>query len=93
MYWQPSLNTMTNENTQNDYATSDAWLASVLMALGEKLLDVERNNGSQRALFVFERSNGILEHIEGYKRGELRLEPQNLFVQNKLLKNRLYASY
>jgi len=81
-----------NNPTQNNYSTSDAWLASVLMALGEKMVAVERNDSS-RALFVFERSEAILRHIEGYKRGELRIEPQNLFVQNKLLKNRLYSSY
>lgn len=81
---------MTNQEIQDNYFTSDAWLASTLMALGEKLVDIERNNGS-RASFVFELSITLSERIESYKRGNLRLEPQQLFVQNKLLKNRLYS--
>ena len=81
---------MNNQTIQNNFSTSDAWLASTLMALGEKLVDVARNN-SPRALFVFEPSVTLPERVESYKRGVLRLEPQQLFVQNKLLKNRLYS--
>ena len=78
---------------QNNFATSDFWLAATLMALGEQLIDVDRSGGGVRAEFVFVFSASLERGIEGYKRGTLRLEPQNLYVQTKLLKNRLHSNY
>ncbi len=76
---------MENQN----YKTSDMWLAAVLMALGEDMVGVERGKGP-RAMFVFLNSASIERQAEAYKSGKLRIEPQKLFVQTKLLKSRLY---
>lgn len=76
----------------NNFATSDFWLAATLMALEEKLMEIKRDDRG-RATFVFRFSKNILKTVEKYQRQELKLEPQNLFVQNKLLKNQLYGDY
>lgn len=69
--------------------TSDMWLAAVLMALGEDMVGVERGLGP-RATFIFAHSPSIEQAIVEYKAGKVRIEPQKLFVQTKLLKSRLY---
>lgn len=65
------------------------WLAAVLMALGEDMVGIERDGGP-RAMFVFTYSPSIENIADEYKSGKLRIEPQKLFVQTKLLKGRLY---
>ena len=71
------------------YKTSDMWLAAALMALGEEMVGLERGEGP-RALFVFDFSQSTEMRVEEYKAGKLRIEPQKLFIQTKLLKGRLY---
>jgi len=73
----------------NNFETSDFWLASTLMALGEQLLDVDRSN-TRRAVFVFVLSSTLENCVELYRNRKVNIEPQSLFVQTKLLKNRLY---
>lgn len=72
-----------------NYKTTDFWLSATLMALGEKLLEVDRSQG-RRAIFVFNTSSLLEKHIEEYRQGRLLLEPQSLYIQTKLLKSRLY---
>ncbi len=80
---------MKNKQNNKNFNTSDMWLAAVLMALGEDMVGVERGLGP-RATFLFANSPSIEQAIEEYKTGKVRIEPQKLFVQTKLLKSRLY---
>ena len=80
---------MNNEIKTNSYLTSDFWIASTLMALGENLISLDRSNG-HRVRFVFEYSGSLNSNVARYKAGEIKIEPQKLFVQTRLLKSRLY---
>ncbi len=79
---------MSMKNAQN-FKTSDMWLAATLMALGELMIDVEHGSGP-RAYFVFARTSSLEVEADDYRAGRLRIEPQSLFVQTKLIKARLY---
>lgn len=74
---------------KNEFQTSDFWTAATLMALGEGFIGICHSNGS-RAVFSFRNSPSLKENIENYRQRKLLIEPQNLFIQTKLLKNRLY---
>lgn len=74
---------------KNEFQTSDFWTAATLMALGEDFIGVYHSGGS-RAVFMFKDSPSLKSNIENYRQRKLLIEPQNLFIQTKLLKNRLY---
>lgn len=65
------------------------WLAAALMSLDQQMIKIERSGGP-RAIFVFLHSDSLEGTIQRYKEGKLRLEPQKLLVQMRLIKTRLY---
>ena len=71
------------------FQTSDFWIATTLVTLGEKLAYLDRSGGS-RVMFVFNFSNTLEKNISDYQAERLVIEPKKLFIQSKLLKSRLY---
>lgn len=80
---------MKNKN----FTTSEYYLAVTLLVLKEELVDIEKNYNSNRAVFVFRKSPTLDKHIEDFRQEKILVEPQNLFIQHKLLKSRLYNAH
>jgi len=77
---------------ENKFVTSEYYLAVTLLALKEELVDIEKGHNSSRAVFIFKNSPTLNKNIEDFRRGNLLVEPQTLFLQHKLLKSRLYSN-
>ena len=75
--------------SQSNYQTSDLSLAAVI-SMFLQIEHIDRSN-PRRAVFVFQREDGLDSIIEGYWSGELKVSPREYFVQLKYLKSRLYA--
>ena len=73
----------------NAYQLADFEVATLLLTLGFKLLDIDKAN-PKKAFFVFENSPKIPETIDAYFNDTLSVNPRILFMQSKGLKNRLY---
>ena len=70
------------------FESEDFQLCTVLCAMGYKLDCI--NKTSPRAIFVFERGEGLDEAIQMYWRGELAINPLFIFASQRQLKSRLY---
>ena len=73
----------------NAYQLADFEVATLLLTLGFKLLDIDKAN-PKKASFIFEESPKIQETIDAYFNDTLSVNPRILFMQSKGLKNRLY---
>lgn len=79
---------------KNDHAVSDLGLASALASLGYNIVALERSTDNpRRMIFHFEGEQGLSENVAAYWTGELKVSALHLFTQQKLLKQRLYASH
>ncbi len=74
------------------FNTFDLNLAAVLLAKGYILEQVQRNSNG-KSLFVFDESDALKKLIEKYWKGNLKMNPQDVFTSLKVIKNRLYSSY
>lgn len=74
------------------FATYDIGLASVLLTLNFILESLDKAN-PRKVQFVFQKPTdaSLDEAIQAYWNKTLRLEPQTLLTNLKLLKNRLYS--
>lgn len=72
----------------NIYTTSDLPLASTI-TLFYKVMDIDRSN-PKKVIFRFEKDKNFDILIERYWRGDLAVNPQELFSRLKILKNRIY---
>jgi len=80
---------MRNKN----FITAEYYLAVTPLALKEELIEVRGSAAFNRSFFVFRGSPTLDKNIEGFRRGEIRIEPQELFIKHKLLKSRIYNNY
>lgn len=78
---------------EDNFSSSEYYLAVSLLALGEELVDVEKARNSSRAIFVFKKSSTLAKNVDDFRQGKLLVEPQKLFIQHKILKSRLYNVY
>jgi len=78
---------------KEEFRSSTYYLAVTLLALGEELLFIEKEENSQRATFVFKNSSALERNVENFVKGKILVEPQALFAQHKNLKGRLYNNY
>jgi len=69
---------------------SDFQISSVLLYLGYSLSSLDRTN-PERVKFCFDIDEGetIYEAVDAFWKGTLRLEPKNLFMNQKILRTRL----
>lgn len=79
-------------NKQQFFITSDLSLSAVLVAHGFVLDKVEKTS-TGKSKFLFEYSENIEKLIDKYWKGKVKMNPQDIFVSLKVIKNRLYSSY
>jgi hypothetical protein len=70
------------------YLTSDFPVAVTLLTKGFKLDTLDRSD-PQRIVFHFMRNKGLDDVLELYWKGEMQVEPQQFYLNQKLLKNRI----
>lgn len=70
------------------YRTTDMEMATVLITLGHKCIDLgqKKENRAKRVLFVFEH-NRVKDDLQKWLNGELRVDPRNLLNNLADLKN------
>lgn len=72
----------------NFYRTQDLALATVI-SLSFPIEAVDKSN-PRKAQFIFKHSKTLDELIEGYWRGEVKVEPALFFNQLRVMKARIY---
>lgn len=77
-------------NTNNYYYTADLALAATI-SLYYPVEAIDRQSNSQKASFIFKRDQQLDKLIEGYWRGELKVNPQAYFNSLRIIKARLYG--
>lgn len=75
---------------KNLYETSDYQVATVLIALSIRLINVDRSN-PHRAIFQFEYTQAIEESVRKFHTDQLLLNPRHVLLNAKLLKDRLHS--
>lgn len=78
---------MNMKNESSYFKTSDLALTTAL-SLFYPISSID--GPSSRAIFLFERQEGLDQIIQMYWRQELKVEPQAFFQQLKMVKTRLY---
>ena len=79
---------MTRNNTEG-FRTADLSLTAALCVSGFVVEEMERVSPT-RSVFIFKDSSDLQESVNGYWRGDLRVEPQSFFNQLKTIKARIY---
>ena len=82
--------TMSEKMTNNLYQCSDLGLTTVL-SLYFPIVSINRPPNSRKAFFSFEQTKELINLIQTYWRGELRIEPKTYFNQLRTVKARLYS--
>ena len=76
----------------NDYfITSDFPLGVTLVSLGFCLESVSKAE-SNRASFYFKREEGLDNAVQAFWRDALRIEPKQFYLNQKLLKSRIFEN-
>ena len=75
---------------QNEFSTFDLGLATVLVTMSYKLLELDRSM-PKKVRFVFTREKNIDGVITDYFNDKIKLPAQTLFNNQKSLKNRIYS--
>ncbi len=75
---------------QQEFKSSDLYLAAYLIKLGEKLIGIDKSN-RKRAVFIFEHTPQIDSLTELYWSKETMVEPRDYIAVVKDLKDSLYA--
>lgn len=75
-------------NVNDYYSTSDLALATAI-SIFYPVEAIDRQN-PHKAQFLFKRNPELNQLIEGYWRGELKVNPATYFNQLKIIKARLY---
>lgn len=79
------------DDAKKNIGISDLGLASLLATLNFELVELKRVD-AKRINFLFAHSEGIEKVISDYWAGvEVSVPAQSLFLNQKTLKNRLYA--
>ncbi len=78
----------TKTDGENLYSTSDLALAAAISIL-HPVEAIDKAN-PRKALFIFKSTSKLLQTVEMYWRGELKVDPKEYFNALKNLKGRLY---
>lgn len=81
-----------NQESDTIWSSYDLHIAAVAKTLGHELIDVDRSAHPNKALFVFEESEELLELVDDFYADRVSVNPRLLLDSLKLLKNRIYAS-
>jgi predicted RNA-binding protein YlxR (DUF448 family) len=79
-----------NNKKNQQFSTSDFYLAAFLRAKGFQLLDINKTN-PQRALFIFKDKEGRESLVEDFLFGRAEIEPKSFVSAIKELKQLLHA--
>lgn len=79
------------ENNENLFSSHDMGMVSALISVGYKLLTIEKGRG-QKALFIFETTDELIQDAQKYWAGELEVDAQKYFNSIKSVKNQLYST-
>jgi hypothetical protein len=82
---------ITKNKESKPFITADLNLASTLISLNYEILDLDKSN-PKKIQFAFSRSPNLIQDINNYWGGSLRINPRMLFDSQKMLKCRLYSS-
>lgn len=73
-----------------NFSTYDLGLATVLVTLGYKLLNLDKTN-QKKVRFIFKEEKNIKQKMLEYWNDQIKLPAQTLFNNQKMLKNRIYS--
>jgi len=76
-------------NTKDEFRTADLSPVAALCVSRFVVEEMERVSPT-RSVFIFTSTAELQEAVDGYWRGDLRIEPQSFFNQLKILKARIY---
>ena len=74
----------------SNFSTYDLGLATVLVTLGYKLLELDKTN-PKKIRFVFKKDKNISQTMLSYWDDEIKLPAQTLFNNQKMLKTRIFS--
>jgi predicted RNA-binding protein YlxR (DUF448 family) len=83
-------NSFMNNKKNQQFSTSDFYLAAFLRAKGFQLLDINKTN-PQRALFIFKDKEGRQSLVEDFLFGRAEIEPRSFVSAIKELKQLLHS--
>lgn len=75
----------------NTFSTTDFQICVVLSALGYKLVTIDKSQ--PRFVFHFEDNPQIQNHIDKFYAGELSLDPRQVLMHTKLIKDRIHGGF
>jgi hypothetical protein len=73
------------------YKTADLALVAVILLLSPDSLEVLDRTNQRKVLFVFKKTDELVDLVDKYWKRELTVEPQSFFSQLKIAKVRIYA--
>ena len=73
------------------YKTADLALVAVILLLIPDSLEVLDRTNQRKVLFVFKKTDELIDLVDKYWKRELTVEPQSFFGQLKIAKVRIYA--
>lgn len=71
-----------------EFETQDIYLATTLCLWFS--LERMNNDNPKKIIFIFLKSDEIENVVDQYWKGNIAVDPQKLFMQYKILKNRMY---
>ena len=73
------------------FTTYDLGVSTALLCAGFELLSVDKNNNPRKALFIFQKADGIEDVADRYFSDRLEVKARSFFDNLKALKNQLYS--
>lgn len=73
------------------FTTYDLGVSTALLCAGFKLLSVDKNDNPRKALFIFQKEDGIEDVADRYFSDRLEVKARSFFDNLKALKNQLYS--
>ncbi len=80
-------------NTQNTLKVSDHALVATLIYLGFPVRGTDRPENDKRVSFLFESEDALVQTIELFYNGELRVDPKRYSQCMKEVKTRIHQNY
>lgn len=73
------------------FTTYDLGVSTALLCAGFQLLSVDKNDNPRKALFIFQKVDGIEDVADRYFSDRLEVKARSFFDHLKALKNKLYS--
>ena len=78
-------------NNNQQYSTFDLTLAGTLLSLDYQLISIDKNSDLKKVSFIFKKDQSIIDTINSYMSKQIRIEPQTLFNNIRILKSIIYS--